>query len=151
MLGILPESFDEWITSLRRLRDQYNDLKTKFTIDPHGSSCIPDDNPLSLDKNVNQTFIFILLIYNFSTAFYFSTAFSLQSIWNKYFCDQELKRFIRLDVTRTSADRNLSQLPDLHDRLVDILFLYARQNPDICYRQVNWIFSHPLIVTGVTT
>lgn len=67
---------------------------------------------------------------------------SLQSIWNKYFCDQELKRFIRLDVTRTSTDRNLSQLPNVHDRLVEILFLYARQNPDICYRQVNKTFVH---------
>lgn len=57
MLGIFPETFDNWITSLQRLRDQYNNLKTEFTIDPHGSSCIPDDNPLSLNQNVNQTFI----------------------------------------------------------------------------------------------
>lgn len=56
MLGIFPESCDVWIPSLRQLRDQYNDLKAKFTIDPHTSSSIPDDNPLSLDRNVRHSF-----------------------------------------------------------------------------------------------
>ena len=60
----------------------------------------------------------------------------MQSVWYRYFCDVELKRIIRQDVIRTSPDKQFFQLPQVQEIMVDVLFIYARENPDMCYRQV---------------
>lgn len=54
-LGIFPVgSPTKWLNNVRESRKQYNEIKNNFTLDPRITSNVPDDNPLSLDENVQS-------------------------------------------------------------------------------------------------
>lgn len=54
LLGVIPLESSEWLTSVRNLRKRYDDTKHRFTLDPHKSSNVADDNPLSQHENVSS-------------------------------------------------------------------------------------------------
>jgi TBC1 domain family member 5 len=56
-----------------------------------------------------------------------------QSVWNQFFLDQELRGVIKQDVHRTGVD--FFRKAEIQEIMTSILFLYARDNPKICYRQ----------------
>lgn len=58
-------------------------------------------------------------------------------MWQKYFCDEELKGVIFQDVRRTFPDIDYFRNEDIQQIMIRILFCYARQNPVLCYRQVS--------------
>lgn len=58
-----------------------------------------------------------------------------KSVWNQHFCDQELCAVIKQDVVRTFPGIDFFRKSHIQEILVSILFCYARQNPDMCYRQ----------------
>lgn len=61
-----------------------------------------------------------------------------QSPWNQYFEDSELKKLIRQDVVRTFPEVEFFQSLRIRDLMVTVLFCYARQNPEVSYRQVSF-------------
>lgn len=60
---------------------------------------------------------------------------STQSVWNQHFCDKELCALIEQDVIRTFPGVDFYRKPLIQNLMINILFCYAREHPDICYRQ----------------
>lgn len=58
-----------------------------------------------------------------------------QSIWNQHFCDKELCAVIKQDVIRTFPGVEFFRRPSIQEIMTNILFCYAREHPEICYRQ----------------
>lgn len=54
----------------------------------------------------------------------------------------ELKKIIQQDVVRTSPGVEFFRIEKIQKVMVDILFCYAREHPDLCYRQVNVFKSY---------
>lgn len=48
----------------------------------------------------------------------------------------ELKKIIQQDVIRTSPGVEFFRTEKIQKIMVDILFCYSREHPDLCYRQV---------------
>lgn len=48
----------------------------------------------------------------------------------------ELKKIIQQDVVRTSPGVEFFRTEKIQKIMVDILFCYSREHPDLCYRQV---------------
>ena len=55
--------------------------------------------------------------------------------WNSFFEENELKKLINLDVNRTYQDKDLFQNTTIKEIMVNILFIWARENRDVSYKQ----------------
>lgn len=60
---------------------------------------------------------------------------SEDSIWNQHFCDKELCTVIKQDVIRTFPGVEFFRKTFIEDIMTNVLFCYARSNPEMCYRQ----------------
>eukprot|EP00731_Ephydatia_muelleri_P014079 Em0007g1389a len=110
-LGCIPEQHDQWKEASEKNRRLYDDLMKQHIRDPHNLSLSLDvavNNPLSQDSD---------------------------SPWHKYFMDGELKQSINQDITRTFPDVPFFRQQDIQDTMLQILFCYAKEHPDIEYRQ----------------
>lgn len=58
-----------------------------------------------------------------------------ESVWNKHFCDKELSNIIQQDVVRTFPGVEFFRKPIIREVMINVLFSYARVNPEMCYRQ----------------
>ncbi|GAA5890399.1 hypothetical protein JCM5296_002811 [Sporobolomyces johnsonii] len=67
--------------------------------------------------------------------------------WQTWFQDLELRRTIRQDVQRTFPEVDYFRLASTQDRLTDLLFIYAKLNPAIGYRQGMHELLAPLLWT----
>lgn len=106
--GLLDnENSGAWGEQRAEQRKKYIKLKEKYYINPQILKNANDDPLSQSDK----------------------------SIWNQHFCDQELCAVIKQDVVRTFPGIDFFRKPDIQEILVSILFCYARENPDMCYRQ----------------
>lgn len=68
-----------------------------------------------------------------------------KSVWNQHFCDKELCTVIRQDVVRTFPGVEFFRKPRIQDIMTNILFCYARVNPEMCYRQGMHEILAPII------
>ncbi|KAL0271183.1 UNVERIFIED_CONTAM: hypothetical protein PYX00_008359 [Menopon gallinae] len=118
LLGILHCEPKQWLMELKTHRSHYSDLWVELHKNPWNVERNPSDNPLSQEA---------------------------ESIWQKYFSDEELKSVIHQDVVRTFPGINFYRDKDIQDLMVRILFCYARQNPVLCYRQGMHEILAPLI------
>lgn len=84
---------------------RYNEMKRQFKVCP---GTVAEDDPLSQDE---------------------------ESVWNKHFCDKELSNIIRQDVERTFPGVEFFRKQRIQDVMMNVLFMYARVNPEMCYRQ----------------
>uniref|UniRef100_A0A0R3RJV4 Rab-GAP TBC domain-containing protein n=1 Tax=Elaeophora elaphi TaxID=1147741 RepID=A0A0R3RJV4_9BILA len=111
LLRCLPLEREEWCTILSRTRNSYDKLKSKLLMNPReqGSGLDPNvNNPLSLgDENP----------------------------WQQYFIDCKLRECINRDVERTFPELEYFKDENVRTIMSDILFIYAKQHPDIAYRQ----------------
>ena len=55
--------------------------------------------------------------------------------WQQYFKDDELKRLIRQDVLRTFPERRLFRREHVQTMMMNILFIYTRQDTELSYKQ----------------
>lgn len=111
LLGVLHKEPKQWIYQLRTYRKHYDDLRAELEQNPWNIKLSnPLDNPLSQET---------------------------ESIWQKYFSDEELKAVIHQDVIRTFPGVDFFRKDEIQELMVRILFCYARQNPALCYRQVS--------------
>lgn len=60
---------------------------------------------------------------------------SKNSVWHQHFCDKELCAIIQQDVVRTFPGVDFYRNPDIQQIMIHILFCYAREHPNISYRQ----------------
>lgn len=67
------------------------------------------------------------------------------SVWNQHFCDKELCTVIRQDVIRTFPGVEFFRKPNIQEIMTNILFCYARVNPEMCYRQGMHEILAPII------
>ena len=59
-----------------------------------------------------------------------------QSPWNQFFMDNELRKVIQQDLHRTYPGELMFEQPEIQELMLNILFIYAREHPDIMYKQV---------------
>jgi TBC1 domain family member 5 len=58
-----------------------------------------------------------------------------QNPWEIWFSDLSLRKEIRLDVERTFPDIPYFRSSDIQDQMTDILFVWAKMNEEVGYRQ----------------
>ncbi len=56
-------------------------------------------------------------------------------MWNEFYDDQELKKIISLDINRTYQDNKLFHSTENKDILINILFVWCKENSSISYKQ----------------
>ncbi|XP_014672067.1 PREDICTED: TBC1 domain family member 5-like isoform X2 [Priapulus caudatus] len=119
-LSVLPEDTCEWQAETSKLRSKYTSLKKKFITNPRQeeSANLLVNHPLSQSEN---------------------------SPWNQHFIDEELKVTIKQDVRRTFPEIRFFQTPSIQQMMVDILFCYAREYPNLDYKQGMHEVLAPLI------
>ena len=112
-LNVLPANSQKWTAPLQSSRDSYRRLTDQFLTELKIQDTTIDptiNNPLSQDE---------------------------QSPWNQHFLDTELRKMIQQDVVRTFPEVEYFQSAEIRERLVTILFIYARVHPELGYRQVR--------------
>ena len=122
-LGCLDsKSTSAWASQVAKQRKRYSDLRDKFTIDPLAAKGgdLAVNNPLSQASN---------------------------SPWQTYYKDAELTKTIQLDLDRTHPDRPFFQEPASQKMMLNVLFVWAKLNPEYSYRQgMNELLS-PILWT----
>jgi TBC1 domain family protein 5 len=111
-LGCLPENQNEWINSSAKSRELYTNARKEHMVDPHSAADTSVDltvhNPLSLEE---------------------------ESPWNQFFQDSDLRQTIQQDIIRTHPDQLFFKQDHIQSSMLDLLFCYAKEHPDIGYRQ----------------
>jgi len=97
---------DDWVSILNEKRKNYFDLKAKHFVKPSEEDDSVD--PLLSSQN---------------------------SEWNQFFSDQDLRKQICRDTTRTFQEIDFFQDPTVLKNLEDILFLFCRTHPKYEYAQ----------------
>ncbi|XP_031620632.1 TBC1 domain family member 5 homolog A isoform X2 [Contarinia nasturtii] len=115
LLGVLNGRSQSWATQRRCDRSRYVELIKQFYINPRMAA---EDDPLSQSD---------------------------KSVWNQHFCDKELCTVIRQDVVRTFPHIEFFRKPRIQEIMINILFCYARVNPEMCYRQGMHEILAPII------
>ena len=112
-LNVLPPNCQKWAGHLQSSRASYRRLTAQFHTELKIQDTTIDptiNNPLSQDE---------------------------QSPWNQHFMDTELRKMIKQDVVRTFPEVDYFQSVEIREKLVTILFIYARVHPEVGYRQVE--------------
>ncbi|CAL4159757.1 unnamed protein product, partial [Meganyctiphanes norvegica] len=120
-LGVLPKDHTQWLKVLRRMRENYEAVRLDLMVTPGLADEVSDplvNNPLSQHEH---------------------------STWNQYFEDSELKKMIRQDVVRTFPEVEFFKSQRIRDLMVTVLFCYARQHPDVSYKQGMHEILAPLV------
>ncbi|XP_071104005.1 TBC1 domain family member 5-like isoform X2 [Haliotis cracherodii] len=127
-LEVLPDDISQWLKVCQDWRNKYEVLKNQMIhekqeliVNPRKAVDRVDitiNNPLSQDD---------------------------ESPWNQFFQDNELRLTIKQDVIRTYPKIEFFQSNQLRNLMVDILFIYAKVNPDLSYRQGMHELLAPLI------
>ena len=111
-LNVLPSNSQQWSTRVKSLRDHYQHLTDKY----HTGGRLQD---VSIDLAINNPL-----------------SQSEDSPWYQHFQDTELRRLVEQDVVRVFPDVDYFQNNEIKEKLMNVLFVYARSYPDLGYRQV---------------
>ncbi|KAI0213958.1 TBC1 domain family member 5 [Lamellibrachia satsuma] len=120
-LQVLPEDQSAWINRTREWRKKYDNLKEKLVVNPRNVEVQADlevNNPLSQ---------------------------SMESPWNQYFKDDELRMTIQQDVIRTFPEIEFFKAPSLRETMIMVLFCFARHVGKLSYRQGMHELLAPII------
>eukprot|EP01136_Pigoraptor_vietnamica_P003900 Opistho-1_new@33724 len=118
--GILPENRDEWASAMKKSRIEYEDAQTRFLKDPHEIA----DADLSINNPLSQ---------------------AVDSPWQRFFQDGELRQVITQDVERTFPESDYFQSPRIRAIMMDVLFCYTKLHPELSYRQGMHELLAPII------
>ncbi|GAB1606602.1 TBC1 domain family member 5-like isoform X6 [Argonauta hians] len=121
-LEVLLEDKSNWLIKTREWRQKYDDLKNNLIINPR--KAVDSAHDLSLNNPLSQ---------------------AEESPWNRFFQDNELRLTIKQDVIRTYPRIEFFQSNQVRNMMVDILFIYAKLNIDLSYRQGMHELLAPLI------
>ena len=112
-LNVLPTDKNQWLDKIKSLRENYHFLKEKY----YTSQRLQDS---SIDLAINNPL-----------------SQAEESPWNQHFQDTELRRIVQQDVIRVFPEVDYFQSNDIKEKLLNVLFIYARSHPDLGYRQVK--------------
>jgi hypothetical protein len=101
---------NQWLEQSQKSRNLYNELYTKAQLNPTLTKDVDpqQNNPLAPTSN---------------------------SPWMQFFRDHELKKDIEQDLARLNPENDFFQNSDILEMMKRILFVYAKENPHISYRQ----------------
>eukprot|EP01100_Stratorugosa_tubuloviscum_P001110 TRINITY_DN1248_c0_g1_i1.p1 TRINITY_DN1248_c0_g1~~TRINITY_DN1248_c0_g1_i1.p1 ORF type:complete len:479 (-),score=173.27 TRINITY_DN1248_c0_g1_i1:169-1605(-) len=119
-LGCLEGVVEDWKDQLNRHRTHYEALRSQFMVDPGSSKDFDPNihNPLSQDES---------------------------SVWNQHFQNQDLKKEINQDIVRTYPEKDFFQEQKVREVMLNVLFIFARNNPTVSYRQGMHEILAPLL------
>lgn len=110
----------DWCRTVEKSRNVYNDLKEKHFVDPHKDEDDPEkNNPLSTEDG---------------------------STWAIYFENKELQQEIDRDVSRTFPENDFFRSSEIQKLMTDILFVFAKENPNLAYKQGMHEILAPIIL-----
>lgn len=107
LLGVFSDTKSNWLQELRKFRQHYDQKSQEFCMEPWENRNLRDD-PLNQDAG---------------------------SSWHQHFLDNELKAVIKQDVVRTFPGVDFFRKEIVQRAMLNVLFVYARENPEMCYRQ----------------
>eukprot|EP00276_Gloeochaete_wittrockiana_P011379 CAMPEP_0184649718 /NCGR_PEP_ID=MMETSP0308-20130426/7123_1 /TAXON_ID=38269 /ORGANISM="Gloeochaete witrockiana, Strain SAG 46.84" /LENGTH=448 /DNA_ID=CAMNT_0027082649 /DNA_START=98 /DNA_END=1441 /DNA_ORIENTATION=+ len=110
-LGLLPlnSAPKTWPSKMRLHRENYEELKEKYLVDPRRQDLDPTFNhPLALDSS---------------------------SPWTKFFENKEIEQTIRQDVKRCFPNYDFFRDAHTQERMVRILLIWSRCHSKLSYRQ----------------
>ncbi|XP_047137114.1 TBC1 domain family member 5 isoform X2 [Hydra vulgaris] len=107
----LSENPAHWVNEVNEQRKIYTSIRNKYVINPY-----EQEKELDLEKHhpLSQ---------------------SEDSIWHKYFQDNELRSLILIDLDRLSPELEFFQNDNIRSMILQILFCYAREKPEVSYKQ----------------
>ncbi|XP_052813221.1 TBC1 domain family member 5-like isoform X1 [Mya arenaria] len=120
-LEVLPEDPKQWICRTKKMRQKYVEIKDKLIVNPRKAVDGVDltfNNPLSQED---------------------------ESPWNRFFLDNELRLTIKQDVIRTFPEIEFYRSESVRALMIDILFCYSREHPNISYKQGMHELLAPMI------
>jgi TBC1 domain family protein 5 len=122
-LGCLPLDIphSQWPNVIKIHRKEYSALLKQYLVDPHivGLEMDPQiNNPLSEHE---------------------------ESPWMKFFENVELEKLINQDIDRTYPENEFFQRNIIKEMMLRILFIYARQTPQLSYKQGMHELLAPII------
>jgi TBC1 domain family protein 5 len=111
----------DWAGAISKWRREYQLAKNEAYVDPHAASSVDDpllNNPLSTADD---------------------------SPWTRYFENKELEQEIQRDIERTNPEMDFFRQEHIQEQMLHVLFVYARQHPDLGYKQGMHEILAPLI------
>ncbi|XP_066928288.1 TBC1 domain family member 5-like isoform X2 [Clytia hemisphaerica] len=123
----LSETPSKWKDEVKEKRDWYSGIRKKYVINPHQE----EQKEIDLEKH-------------------HPLSLAEDSIWNKYFQDNELRTLILQDLDRLHPEIEFFQQEEIKKYLLHILFCYARENPQVSYKQGMHEILSPLIYVMYT-
>lgn len=119
-MGVVTPDAETRVKQIEEHRRIYEELLEKYKVDPHSNKELDTDinNPLSTSD---------------------------QSPWLQFFQNADLEKEILQDVERTYPEFEFFQIESIKQMMLRILFIYARQHPDITYKQGMHEILAPLI------
>ncbi|KAF2072186.1 hypothetical protein CYY_006506 [Polysphondylium violaceum] len=116
--GLDINRIDHWKSDITKQRNEYQKLLQEHYINPRENSNNVVFDPLSQNDD---------------------------SPWNKYFQNLEIQKTIDIDLDRTHPDNEFFQDKNIREKMLRILFIYAKTNGTISYRQGMHELLAPII------
>eukprot|EP01098_Paradermamoeba_levis_P008284 TRINITY_DN3439_c0_g5_i2.p1 TRINITY_DN3439_c0_g5~~TRINITY_DN3439_c0_g5_i2.p1 ORF type:complete len:432 (+),score=191.00 TRINITY_DN3439_c0_g5_i2:168-1298(+) len=121
-LGVLSVPFEteRWVEETNKRRQEYSKSVAELSLsDPNNSELDPNiNNPLSQQP---------------------------ESAWVKYFENETLEKEISQDINRTYPGNEFFERPTIRSMMTNILFVFAKQNPNVGYKQGMHELLAPII------
>lgn len=143
LLGVLDHDDPyHWLNERRTARNEYAVMREQFNKNPYQRQQSRDDDAAAAaEENKNKPAVPVeKSIVNDDPL-----SQNEESVWNSFFCDQELTKLINQDVCRTFPGVDFFRRPETQMQMANILFSYARSHPAICYRQGMHELLAPLL------
>jgi TBC1 domain family protein 5 len=141
LLEVLPPyvQVSEWPARIAQARKDYAALCTKHYVDPHATTAataVADTTATIAATTTGGGGLYDDVIATSSqTQAQDPLSQSEDSPWNQYFRNAELQKEINRDLERTYPEHEFFQTDATRGNLNRILFVYAREHPDVMYRQ----------------
>jgi Rab-GTPase-TBC domain len=147
LLGVFPGSLavSEWPGVLAIHRQEYSSLRAQWMVDPHSvdaanapsprdssHAAAADDvirRPSSPDESPSSSGAVPVPVAEHPLATH------TQSKWAQFHRDAELQRELRQDIERTYPGNEFFERSDIQSLMLRVLFVYAKQNPQLGYKQ----------------
>jgi TBC1 domain family protein 5 len=129
LLGLLPSGDESnWKEIISAKRAAYVELSARHIIKQadlvaHDGDPL-DDNPLMQNED---------------------------SVWTKYFAQQEIEKEIQKDLERIFPEFEFFQQPAIQEVMLRVLLVWSKLNPDVSYRQGMHELLGPLLMTLVNS
>eukprot|EP00008_Paramoeba_atlantica_P012825 CAMPEP_0201492740 /NCGR_PEP_ID=MMETSP0151_2-20130828/34541_1 /ASSEMBLY_ACC=CAM_ASM_000257 /TAXON_ID=200890 /ORGANISM="Paramoeba atlantica, Strain 621/1 / CCAP 1560/9" /LENGTH=744 /DNA_ID=CAMNT_0047879735 /DNA_START=88 /DNA_END=2322 /DNA_ORIENTATION=+ len=113
---------EKWVATHKKHRTRYDKLVAEHFVDPR----LQNADDLEVHNPLSQ---------------------AINSPWKQFFQDSELQKFILRDLDRVFPELQWFQTSEIKEMMMRVLFVWAKLNPDILYKQG----MHEILALIVTT